>query len=107
MLNYFFMKKLLTLISIVLLSLSSFGQTRTTKAAVNFRMTPAMEDNIICRIPKGTVLSMISGIITYRHWVPIRYNGKLGFVYETFLKPKSGKENELVDDYPSVPYSMP
>jgi len=86
------MKKLFTLISVFLFTLSSFGQTRMTKAAVNFRSTPGMEDNIICRIPKGTVLSMISGIITCRHWVPIRYNGKLGFVYETYLKPKSGKE---------------
>ena len=93
------MKKLFTLISVILLTLSSFGQTRITKAAVNFRMTPAMDGKIICRIPKGTAISLITGIISCRHWVPIQYNGKADFVYDTYLKknPAQVSEDMLVD----------
>ena len=93
------MKKLFTIITVVFLTLSSFGQTRMTKAAVNFRLIPAMHGKIICRIPKGTAISLITGIISCRHWVAIQYNGKAGFVYDTYLKKNPAQTNEeiLVD----------
>lgn len=82
------MKKLLLLFSILLFTISSFGQTKVTTAVINFRSTPEMGNNIICRIPKGTEISLISGIIQCRHWIAIQYKGKIGFVYSTYLKQK-------------------
>ena len=83
------MKNLLLFLALLFFTLSSFGQPQVTTGVINFRSTPEMGNNIICRIPKGTVLSLISGIISYRHWIAIRYNGKVGFVYSTHVKRKS------------------
>lgn len=87
------MKRLFTLISVFLFTLSSFGQTRITTAVVNFRSTPEKGNNIICTIPKGTMISLISGIIPCRHWLAIEYKGKVGWVNLTYLKPKSVTTN--------------
>jgi uncharacterized protein YraI len=88
------MKKLLLFISILLFTVSSFGQTKVTTAVINFRSTPEMGDNIICIIPKGTMLSLISGIVPYGNWLPIEYKGKVGYVHRASVKRKIAKQNK-------------
>ncbi len=95
------MKKLLTLISVFLITISSFGRTLITTADVNFRDTPQITGKIICKIRKGTVIEPIEGIIPYNTWLPIEYNGKIGWVSLTKVKQKPGKTRDnSSEDYP-------
>ena len=86
------MKKLLLFITgLLLFTLSSFGQTRVTTADVNFRSTPEFSNNKTGIIPKGTVLTLISGIMPYGNWLPIEYKGKIGYVHRAYVKRKIAK----------------
>jgi uncharacterized protein YraI len=94
------MKRLFTFFTILFFTLTAFGQNVVTTSAVRFRLTPDMENNIICIIPKGTELSVISGTLSCRGWLAIRYNGKIGWVYQAYVKQKTGKTRDNnSDDY--------
>lgn len=88
------MKKIVLSVTILLITLFTLGQTKettSTKVAVaniNFRLTPEFANNKICVIPKGTALTLISGIMQYGDWIPIEYKGKIGFVHVGYVKEK-------------------
>lgn len=90
------MRKLITLISVLLITVLLFGQSRVTTAEVNFRATPQFADNIIGKIPKGTVLSPLNGIGPYNNWLPIEYNGKTGYVNLIYVKQKTIKTRSSI-----------
>jgi uncharacterized protein YraI len=94
------MKKIALSVTVLLITLSTPGQTKettSTKVAVaniNFRLTPEFANNKICVIPKGTELSLISGIMQYGDWIPIEYKGKIGYVHAGYVKRKIVKQNK-------------
>jgi uncharacterized protein YraI len=89
------MKKLFLFITVLLLfTLSSFGHTNVATANVNFRSTPEFANNKIGIIPKGTVLTPISGIVPYGNWLPIEFKGKVGYVHRAYVKRKIAKQNK-------------
>lgn len=94
------MKKIALSVTVLLITLSTPGQTKettSTKVAVaniNFRLTPEFANNKICVIPKGTELSLISGIMQYGDWIPIEYKGKIGYVHARYVKQKNVKQNK-------------
>ena len=90
------MKKKSLFITLLLITLSSFGQTKVTIANIYFRSTPEFAKNKICVIPKGTALTLISGIMQYGDWIPIEYKGKIGYVHAKYLKRKMAKQNKLL-----------
>ena len=85
------MKKLLTVLLILLISLSFFGQSLITTAEVSLRAIPESNAKVICKIPKGTIIEPIEGIIPYKNWIAIEYKAKIGWVYQVYVKQKSGK----------------
>jgi len=88
------MKKIPVLFTLLILTVLSHCETRTTLSAVNFRSSPEMGDNVICIIPKGTELSFIEGMFFFRGWIPVEYNGRIGYVYKTFLEQKVIYDNK-------------
>ena len=94
------MKKMLLFISVLLCSLSFFGQTLITTAEVSFRATPESNAKVLCKIPKGTNIEPIEGIIPYKNWIAIEYKTKIGWVYQTYVKLKSCKtQNKLKSNH--------
>jgi len=85
------MKKIISLISILLFTVLLFGQKRVTTSEVNFRATPQITDNKIGKIPKGTVLTPIQGVTHLNNWLAIEFNGKTGFVNLAYVKYKTAK----------------
>ena len=95
------MKKIITLISVFLFTVSTIGQIRVTTGEVNFRTTPQITNNIICKIPKGTVVEPVTGIAPYNNWLIIKYNGKTGYVNLAYVKQKHAKtEGSLINHHP-------
>ncbi|MHB9140335.1 MAG: SH3 domain-containing protein [Paludibacter sp.] len=90
------MKKIILSITALLIILSGFGQTRVTTVNIYFRSTPEFAKNKICVIPKGTALTLISGIMQYGDWIPIEYKGKIGYVHAKYVKRKMAKQNKLL-----------
>ena len=85
------MKKLVSLISVLLFTILLSGQTRVTTTEVNFRTTPQITDNKIGKIPKGTFLTPIRGVAHLNNWLAIEFNGKTGFVNLAHVKHKTVK----------------
>ena len=85
------MKKLVSLISVLLFTILLSGQTRVTTTEVNFRATPQITDNKIGKIPKGTILTPIRGVAHLNNWLAIEFNGKTGFVNLAYVKHKTAK----------------
>ncbi len=83
------MNRLFLLVSLLPLAVSALGQTKVTTATLNFRTTPEISNNIICTIPKGTVLEPLEGIIPYGKWIAIQYKNTVGFVYKAYVTHKA------------------
>jgi uncharacterized protein YgiM (DUF1202 family) len=81
------MRKLLLLI--VFFSLSAFlvaqNELRTTSSNVNLRTNPWIDHNVICVIPKSTLLTINQSSQTSTEWIKVNYNGKIGYVYSKYL----------------------
>lgn len=80
------MKKFLILIGFAFLSICSFGQVTVTVGVVNFRTGPAVSENKICLLPKGTVIAIVQDTVEYENWTRISYNGEIGYVSNSSLK---------------------
>lgn len=81
------MKQIIFLLCYVFLSVSLTAQTQIKEIStgVNFRSSPAIENNIICSIPAGTQVSVDYSNQTNKDWVQFNYNGHTGYVYSTYL----------------------
>jgi hypothetical protein len=80
------MKKFILLWGLVCLTICSFGQIKVTSGDVNFRILPGINEKKICLIPKGTAVAIVQDAVEYENWTKIFYNGKSGYVCNTFLK---------------------
>lgn len=80
------MKRFILLIGLIFLTICLFGQMKVTSGYVNFRTSPEIKENKICKILKGTVVNIVQDSIEYENWTKISYNGKIGYVSSNFLK---------------------
>ena len=80
------MKNLFILLVIIFTTICSFGKMKVTSGVVNFRTTPEIKENKICKIPKGTLVNVVQDSVEYENWTRINYNGKFGYVSSNFLK---------------------
>jgi len=80
---------------------------KETSGDINFRTSPEIRENKICVIPKGTVVNIIQDTVEFENWIKINYNGKNGYVYNTFLKDisiDSKKKNNINSSDNGVKY---
>ena len=93
------MKKLIYLIILLITSSNLFAQNlvKTNTIEVNFRQSPEISNNIICTIPKGTLLNVILLNRSHNDWIKINYNGEIGYVYYKYLK-NSKFNNSSIDN---------
>lgn len=80
------MKKFILIIffSFFAISLIAQNQIKTTSVNVNLRRDPWIDDNIICIIPKSTLVVANSD----QHildWIKINFNGHTGYVYSKYV----------------------
>lgn len=80
------MKKLSLLIGLIILTICTFGQNKVTSADVYFRSSPEITNNKICKISKGTLVSIVQNTDEVEGWTEISYNGATGYVNNNFLK---------------------
>lgn len=85
------MKKIVLLIFnlVLILSIHAQNQIKTTSANLNFRTSPEIGQNVICLIPKGTILTIDYSNQSNVNWIRLYYKGKIGYVYSKYI-------NELV-----------
>ena len=79
------MKRFGFLIGLIFLTIYSFGQMKVTSGDINFRTSPEIKENKICKIPKGTVVTIVQDSAGQENWTKINYKGKLGYVSSNFL----------------------
>jgi uncharacterized protein YgiM (DUF1202 family) len=83
------MKRFSFIIGLIILSICSFGQMKVTSGDVNFRTSPEIKENKICKIPKGTLVTIIQDSVEHENWFRVNYNGNTGYVSTNFLKDVS------------------
>ncbi|HEY4788570.1 MAG TPA: DUF3761 domain-containing protein [Bacteroidales bacterium] len=96
------MKKLFFLLVLLFLTIVAFGQIKIVTDKANFRSSPEFKKNILCKIPKGTVVSVVTDTIEYDNWVKIKYNDRIGFVYKDLIKDVTS--NDTTTQESSVRY---
>jgi uncharacterized protein YgiM (DUF1202 family) len=79
-----------------------------TSANLNLRTNPYIDNNIICIIPKATLLS-VDDIQSTNKWIKITYNSKIGYVYSKYLtnaqfKSTFSSKPEVISSSSSVKY---
>jgi uncharacterized protein YraI len=81
------MKKCLWLIACLILTVQTLAQNQIKIAStnINFRSNPWISDNVICVIPKATMLSLDNTNQENISWLKIIYNNKIGYVYSQYL----------------------
>ena len=81
------MRRLLLLTVFFFLSALIFAQNelRSTSANLNLRKNPWINNNVICLIPKSTLLTINNSIQTSTEWTKVNYNGNIGYVYSKYL----------------------
>lgn len=76
------------------------GQLKITSANLNLRSNPKVADNVICVIPKGTVITVDYTNQQYEEWLKISYNDKFGYVASKYIVDLQikNKENSNFDN---------
>jgi len=80
------MKKICLFIGLILLTICSFGQNQFTSVEVNFRTSPEVKRNKICKIPRGAVVTIVQVYSGPGNWMQISYNGQTGYVSRDYLQ---------------------
>lgn len=79
-------KRVVSLLLALLLLASVFPTASavnvTVTSAVNMRIGPDNASEIVCVIPKNAVAEKLD---TFGNWYEVRYQGKTGYVYKTYL----------------------
>jgi uncharacterized protein YraI len=80
-------KKPLLIITFLIFTIQilSQSQLKMTSANINFRSDPWIGENVICVIPKASMLSVDFNNQNVNDWVKINYNNKVGYVYSAYL----------------------
>jgi len=89
------MRKIYFIVALLVLTfqISAQNQIKMTSVNINLRTTPHIEENVICIIPKGTILSVDYTNQEYSEWIKIDYNGKSGYVYSKYIINPEVKNN--------------
>lgn len=87
------MKKIVFVCMLLFYSLLTYGQVKQTSANVNLRTTPDISENVICTVPKGTIINIISDSNDFDSWTKISYNGKTGYINNNYIIDKSEGQN--------------
>lgn len=77
-----FASLLLTLLVLVSISPAAFAANVTATSNVNVRIGPDNASVIVCTMPKNAVAEKLG---TFGNWYEVRYQGKTGYVYKTYL----------------------
>jgi uncharacterized protein YraI len=82
------MRKYLLVIAFFAFSALIFAQNelRSTSANLNLRENPWIDNNVICVIPKATLLTISNSNQATTEWIKVKYNGNTGYVYRKYLK---------------------
>lgn len=103
------MKKQIIFLIIALASITLQGQIQilATSTNLNFRTQPKVENhNIICAIPKGTIVFVDLKGQEFQSWVRLVYNGRTGYVHSAYLiSPAANNQSELGGNRRSNHYS--
>lgn len=59
------------------------GESATVRSAVNLRAGPSDGAKVLLTIPRGAKVQTSGGC---RHWCPVTYDGRSGFVYKSFIR---------------------
>lgn len=70
----------------VMLCTNAFAENITIKTSVNVRSEPDNHASVVCTLPKGAEAEKLD---TVGNWYEIRYKGKSGYVYRTFIHDKT------------------
>jgi uncharacterized protein YgiM (DUF1202 family) len=105
------MKKycLIIFLSSLALFLSAQNQLKTTSANLNLRKNPWIDNNIICVIPKSSLLTIDYSNQRYNEWIKINYSGNVGYVYSKYLinpqfKSAFSNKNDFANSSSRVKY---
>lgn len=95
------MKKSSLLIAFFVISALLFAQNelRSTSVNLNLRKSPLIDNNVICVIPKSTLLTLNHSIQTSTEWIKVNYNGKIGYVYSKYLVSPKFKSSFSSSNY--------
>ena len=80
------MKKIFLFIGLIFLTICSFGQNQFTSVEVNFRTSPGVKGNRICKIPRGAAVTIVQVYSGPGNWMQISYNGQTGYVSRNYLQ---------------------
>lgn len=84
------MKRIICFLLLLLFSLSLFSQILVTTAEVNLRSDPNTECNIICKVSKGSLVSIIEEL---EGWTKIVFNKQTGYVNNNYVKLFNGSNS--------------
>jgi hypothetical protein len=79
-------KKFFLLVMLLTGSFIMYAGNVKTTTKVYFRLCITGRENIICTLPRGTVLEVIDMGVSYGRWTVVRYKGKVGFVLTKKVK---------------------
>jgi uncharacterized protein YgiM (DUF1202 family) len=81
------MKKLLLILifNFFVVILIAQPELKSTSVNLNLRDNPQISNNIICVIPKSTLLSVDFSSQSSSDWIKVNYNGNIGYVYKKYL----------------------
>jgi uncharacterized protein YgiM (DUF1202 family) len=81
------MKKLLLILifNFFVVKLIAQPELKSTSVNLNLRDKPQICNNVICVIPKSTLLSVDFSRQTSGDWIIVNYNGRIGYVYKKYL----------------------
>lgn len=60
-------------------------ELKSTSVNINLRDKPQISNNVICVIPKSTLLSVDFSSQYPGDWIYVNYNGRIGYVYKRYL----------------------
>lgn len=80
------MKRLIIILTFIFWAVTLFGQLVETTGNVRLRNIPSKEGNIITSVPKGTIVTGIVDSLDYKGWTKVNFNGKIGFIHNSFVK---------------------
>lgn len=61
------------------------NEIKYTSSNLNLRKNPWIDNNVICVIPKSTLIEINSSNQNFNEWVKVNYNGNTGYVYSKYI----------------------
>ncbi len=81
------MKKLLSILTVAFVVLTSVAQTQVTTAVINLRNAP--NGTVISAVPQGAALELTGDC--EQGWCPVEYKSQSGYVSKAYLRDAQGQ----------------